>query len=152
MTIVALSRGIDMVELFEVSTVIEMYSVRLAAFRRTDEDLETLKHYLIKMDDDYANKEMENESDFNFHRSIVEASKNKILVMLLEMISDLLEEQIRVTRIKLATSTDTLKRFQEQHREIFRAIESQIPGRAEAAMLDHMNYAQQELKLQPRDM
>lgn len=150
MSLVALSRGIDTVELYEVRTVIEMYSVRLAAMRRTDEDLAALKQHLAKMEHDYVNKELEIESDFYFHRSIVEASKNKILIMLMEMISGLLEEQIRETRSKLASSVGTLKQFQKQHWDIFRAIEQQLPERAESAMLEHMNYAQQELGFHPR--
>lgn len=150
MSLVALSRGINTIELFEVRTVIEIYSVRLAALKRTDYDLAVLKHYLLKMDDLYANKDMEIESDFYFHRSIVEASKNKILIMLMEMISGLLEEQIRETRSQLSTSSNTLKRFQKQHWEIFLSIQNQQPQQAEKAMLDHLNYAQYELGFQPR--
>ncbi|MEB3102553.1 FadR/GntR family transcriptional regulator [Ferviditalea candida] len=150
MSLVALSRGIDTVELYEVRTVIEMYSVRLAAMRRSDQDLSVLKEHLVKMDKVYANKEREIELDFYFHRSIVEASKNKIMIMLMEMISGLLEEQIRETRSKLASSTETLNRFQQQHWEIYRAIEQQLPEQAESAMLGHMNYAQRELGLDPR--
>ncbi|BCJ85697.1 FadR/GntR family transcriptional regulator [Effusibacillus dendaii] len=150
MSLVALSRGIDTIELFEVRTVIEMYSVRLAALNRTDHDLSVLKRYLIKLDDLYVNQEMEIESDFYFHRWIVEASKNKILVMLMEMISGLLEEQIRETRSLLSASNETLKRFQNQHWEIFQAIEQKQPVRAEKAVLDHLNYAQHELGLQPK--
>jgi GntR family transcriptional repressor for pyruvate dehydrogenase complex len=145
MSLVALSRGIDPVELYEVRTVIEMYAARMAAMRRTDEDLHALKFHLSKLDNQFENQALEIESDFYFHRTIVNASKNNVLVMLIEMISGLLEEQIRETRSQFASSKTTLEHFQSQHWEVYQAIVDQQPERAEEAMLEHLIYAQKEL-------
>lgn len=148
MSLVALSRGIDTVELFEVRTVIEMYAARLAALHRSERDLAEIRHHLRRMDDKSLNDEEGIASDYYFHSAIVQASNNKILIMVMELIAGLLEEQIRTTRKRLAAGI--LKRFQQQHWEIYSAIEGGKPEQAEAAVMEHMNYAQQELGFQPR--
>jgi GntR family transcriptional regulator, transcriptional repressor for pyruvate dehydrogenase complex len=149
MSLVAVSRGIATEDLFEMRTMLEIYSVRSASVRRTEQDLESMRHWLAQMDNESANQEREVESDYQFHRSIVEASKNSMLIMQTELISGLLEEQIRSTRIKFANSGEILAVFQKQHWDIYRAIEKRKMKEAEAAMLEHMTYAQQEMHLRP---
>jgi GntR family transcriptional repressor for pyruvate dehydrogenase complex len=148
MSLVAVSRGINMEDLFEIRTMVEMYAVRSAAARRTDQDLASMRRFLSQLDNEFANQEMEIESDYQFHRSIVEASKNSMLMMLTELISGLLEEQITTTRRRFS-NTDVLKNFQRQHWAIYRFIEQRHTKEAEAAMLEHLNYAQQEMNLRP---
>jgi GntR family transcriptional repressor for pyruvate dehydrogenase complex len=147
MSLVAVSKGLDTLELFEVRTMLEVESASLAAKRRTDSDLREIEDILIQMDSQYANQEAETYFDFLFHQSIVKASKNKMLGMLMEVISDLLGEQIRTTRRQLATSSEVLKRFQDQHWAIYRSIADNNPDEAKSLMLGHFNYAQIELGL-----
>jgi GntR family transcriptional repressor for pyruvate dehydrogenase complex len=148
MSLIAVSKGLDTVELFEVRTFLEVESASLAALRRTDSDLELIKTNLIQMDGPQLNKEREAFLDFLFHQSIVKASKNRMLVMLMELISGLLEEQIRTTRNQVAASAKVIKHFQNQHWAIYQSIENQDRDGAKKNMFEHFSYAQLELGLQ----
>jgi GntR family transcriptional repressor for pyruvate dehydrogenase complex len=145
MSLVAVSRGLDTVELFEIRMILEMHSASLAANRRNQEDLNTIKKYLTQMDSEHVNQETEAASDYSFHIAIVETSKNSILVMLMELISGLLGEQIKETRKKLSSSSKFMEKIQNQHWKIYEAIKEENPEKSHEAMLEHLTYAQQEL-------
>lgn len=148
MSLVAVSRGLDTNELLEVRVTLEMAAAGYAAKRRTEQNLREINNILIEMDHHYVNQDEEAEvhSDFLFHQAIVKASQNRMLVMLIEVISDLLGEQIRATRNELATSREVLKRFQEEHWAIYEAIKEQDSVRANQLMSSHLERAQAELK------
>ncbi|WP_462413678.1 FadR/GntR family transcriptional regulator [Neobacillus sp. Marseille-QA0830] len=146
MSLVAISKGLNTNELFEVRTILEMGAVKLTASRRTASDLQKIEKILIEMDQlPSENQDEQSENDFLFHQSIVATSKNRMLQMVVEVISDLLSEQIKTTRNELATSPSTLKRFQEEHWSIFKAIEKKDEEEAQRIMLTHLARAQEEL-------
>jgi GntR family transcriptional regulator, transcriptional repressor for pyruvate dehydrogenase complex len=149
MSLVAVSKGLDTQELFEVRTILEKEAVNLTATRRTENDLQEIQDILVEMDKHYLSEDDEAQSyyDFLFHQSIVKASQNKMLLILMEVISDLLGEQIQTTRRELATSPKVLKRFQEEHWSIYKAIKNKAPEQAKEIMSAHLTYAQMELGL-----
>ncbi|MDM5196560.1 FadR/GntR family transcriptional regulator [Fictibacillus enclensis] len=149
MSLVAISRGLDTNELFEVRTILEMAAVSYTAARRTEKDLQEINNILLEMDDHFlkGNEEAQAHFDFLFHQSIVTASQNKMLLILVEVISDLLGEQIRTTRSELATSPKVLKRFQEEHWSIYKAIKNKDSKEAQQIMSDHLTLAKAELGL-----
>jgi GntR family transcriptional regulator, transcriptional repressor for pyruvate dehydrogenase complex len=147
MSLVAVSKGLDTKELFEVRTILEKAAVGFTATRRTESDLQEIQAILVEMDNHFLseNEEAQSYYDFLFHQSIVKASQNNMLLILMEVISDLLGEQIRTTRRELATSPEVLKRFQEEHWSIYRAIKNKSPEEAKEIMSTHLTYAQMEL-------
>ncbi|HYK74385.1 MAG TPA: FadR/GntR family transcriptional regulator [Pseudoneobacillus sp.] len=149
MSLVAISRGLDTNELFEVRTILETAAVQFTASRRTERDLEEMKHILLDMDHHFikGDEEAQAHFDFLFHQSIVRASQNKMLLILVEVISDLLSEQIRTTRSELATSPAILKRFQEEHWSIYEAIKVNDSLKAQQIMSDHLTVAKAEIGL-----
>lgn len=149
MSLVAISKGLDTLELVEVRTILETSSASLAAIRRSDEDLYKIRELLLEMDKNYISGDEETNSnfDFLFHQSIVVASKNRMLMLLVEVISDLLGEQIRTTRRGLATSPEVLERFQKEHWEVYKAIEGGNSEAAEQIMSAHLKSAKLDLDL-----
>lgn len=146
MSLVAISKGLNTDELFEVRIILEKAAARYTAARRTDEDLLHIENILIEMDQlPYEDQEKQAYFDFLFHQSIVMASQNKMLLMLVEVISDLLGEQIKHTRSELAASPAILKRFQEEHWAIYRAIANKSIEEAENKMEAHLTRAQADL-------
>src|SRR5699024_4329690 len=117
MSLVAESRGLDTNELFETRIMLEMYSAKLAAQRRDNEDLDLMKKYLNSMDKKDGKTDIY--LDFSFHVAIVKGSKNKMLIMLIELISGLLGHQIEETRSNLSSYSDVLDNFQRQHWNIY---------------------------------
>ena len=143
MSLVAVSRGLDIADLHEVRTILENSSVKLAAKRREKVDLEQMEKILIDMDKSYEMNDSEWASylDFLFHKSIVTASKNNMLLTLFEIISDLLGEQIRITRDELNKSKDIIFKFKEEHWGIYRHIKNKDSLKAKEAMDLHLDYA-----------
>src|SRR5690625_2891443 len=117
MSLVAISKGLDTNELFEVRIILENAAANLAAKRRSEENLHEIHKILVEMDKHYLNQDTEAQiyHDFLFHQAIVNASKNRMLVTLTEIIADLLGEQIETTRRELESSKQVLNRFQEEH-------------------------------------
>lgn len=148
MSMVAISKGLNTEELFEVRTILEVGAVKFAAERRTDSDLQEIKAILEEMDKlRYEDEEEQARFDFLFHQSIVSTSRNRMLSIVVEVISDLLSEQIKTTRSELATSPEILKRFQEEHWAIYRAILKKNSTEAQRIISEHLTCAQAELGL-----
>ena len=115
-------------QMHEVRAMIETTAARLAAVRRTDADLAAMR----AANDDYANQgehdpeDLLVEADLRFHRSIVEASHNVILVQMMSSISALLREHRR----QYASARE--RRFRAivltEHQDIIDAIASGDPA------------------------
>ncbi|MFK9090496.1 FadR/GntR family transcriptional regulator [Bacillus salipaludis] len=146
MSLVAISKGLNTNELFEVRTILEMGAVKFTAERRNEMDLQRIETILQEMDQlSYEDEEEQAKYDFLFHQSIVSASQNKMLQILVEVISDLLGEQIKTTRSELSRSPEILKRFQEEHWLIYKAIVNKDSEEAERVISSHLTCAQAEL-------
>jgi len=140
MSLVVVSKGLDMHELFETRVLIEKEAAGLAAKKRHDSDLQNIFHILSEAEQKYSKITEGEQADFDFlfHKSIVEASQNRMLSVLVEVISDLLEEQIRTTRSELATSPQVLQRFQNEHWMIYESIKNSHAEEASQLMEDHL--------------
>lgn len=126
----------DFNALLEARYYLELDAVKLAAERRTAQDLVNLKEALI----DYENKTNNNqdaiEEDMLFHIAIARASKNSviesmILILIPDLIKSIVENKIcGDNRGKLAIA---------EHRNILMAIENQDIDAAENAVAAHLD-------------
>lgn len=82
-----LVRKDDIIDLLDVRKILERGSVALAAKRRTDEDLKKMEQVLIQMENDLDSDTYGEEADWSFHFAIAKASRNKIVVSLMEELS-----------------------------------------------------------------
>jgi GntR family transcriptional repressor for pyruvate dehydrogenase complex len=148
-SLIAISGGIDTLELMEARKILEKATISIVAKRRTTTDLQQIESILKEMDKNYENstEEEQSEFDFLFHMSIVEASGNQMLSIIISVISDLLHEQIKTTRTELARSPEVLRRFQKEHWEIFAAIKNQDASTASSLIDAHLSNAQIELEV-----
>lgn len=131
----------DIKELIEVRKILEVGAVKLAALNRTDEDLTKLEKIVEKM----SRMEIIDENiDFEFHYHIVQASKNNILIHLLQSISELMIETIRDT-IQLSNDYQNTNEFSLDHQRIFTAIKKQDEILAEKYMVEHLSRVEEIL-------
>lgn len=131
----------DIKELLEVRKILEVGAVRLAALNHTKEDLIALENIVQKM----TNMNKINEKvDYEFHYQIVQASKNNILIHLLQSISELMIETIRDT-IYISSNKQNSNQFLNDHHRIFNAIRKKDPQLAEKYMLEHLNHVEEIL-------
>lgn len=125
----------DFASLVETRVLLETESAKLAALRRTDQDIEDIQQAL----DAYASKIKLNqqavEEDLMFHLKIAEASKNAVLKSLMLIITpDIIKNFIQLDICKDGRSVDVL----EEHEIILKHIIAQEPEAAAEAMRIHL--------------
>lgn len=125
----------DFASLVETRVLLETESAKLAAVRRTEEDINNIKRTL----DDYARKvELGGqavEEDLLFHLKIAEASKNTVLKsLMLIIIPDIIKNFLQLDICKDGRSYQAL----EEHEVIVKHIIAQEAEAAAEAMRVHL--------------
>ena len=125
-------------ELTESRALIEGEAAALAASHITDEELRRLEDSLHEMADENAIGELaEGDADKKFHRIIAEATRNAMLVSVIENMWFVRNNAPQVSRAyKAICEQDGTKRI-EEHREIFDALSRRDAKAARAAMHQH---------------
>jgi DNA-binding FadR family transcriptional regulator len=120
-------------DLTEARPHIEVPAAGLAAERRSDEELETLRHIVAAM-----STETDPESwvalDSSFHAAIARASGNKVFASVVADIRDALAHQSET----LNMVADRQHASDVEHQEILAAIEAGSAEKARAAMARHL--------------
>ncbi len=126
----------DFNALIEARYHLELSAIKLAAERRTEQDLINIKMSM----DDYERKIAQGgnaiEEDMVFHIKIAKATKNSviastILILVPDLIKNIVENKI--------CGKDRAKQAIAEHREIYTAIELQDTNRGEEAMANHLD-------------
>ncbi|MGN4714996.1 FadR/GntR family transcriptional regulator [Bacillus cereus group sp. MYBK226-2] len=133
----------DILNLLEVRKVLEVGAVRAAAAKRTEANLQNMKHWLDEMaksiGDEKAGEKAGEKADFQFHMGIAESSHNNILLELMNHVSEMIAETIGESRrIILYGEQTTSERLIEEHQVIYDAVLKQDVELAQQAMLDHL--------------
>lgn len=131
----------DIKELLEVREILEVGAVRLAAVNRTDEDLVQIENALSMMKEN----RIDEQSDYAFHYHVVLASKNNILVQMLQNISELMIETIRDTQKVILEIDSNMNELVKEHQLIFEAITQKQPDLAEKHMTNHLKNVKNSL-------
>jgi len=125
----------DFASLVEMWILFEIESAKIAAHRRTDQDILDIKNSL----DAYANKvilgEQALKEDLIFHLKIAEATKNSILKSLIEVIRPTVFEN--ATQLKIYKDRHTTTVLNE-HKIILKNIIAQKSKDAGDAMRTHL--------------
>lgn len=124
----------DFKSLVETRILLELKTSRLAALRRTEEDLVTIKSALDAYSHKVINGENATQEDLLFHLAIAKASKNSMMnTFMLTITPEIITnfDKYHVCDAGMA------QRGIDEHRHIFEAIENQDPQLAKARMKDH---------------
>ncbi|MFB4162140.1 FadR/GntR family transcriptional regulator [Geomicrobium sp. JSM 1781026] len=126
-------------ELLEVRKILEVGSVQAAAKHRTEEDLQQMKEALHLMNIHMDDEKLGEKADWAFHMQVARASKNDMLVRLLQSVADLtVETMLETRRIWLYSEKVRAEQLHEEHMAIYTAIEKQQVARAGELMMDHL--------------
>lgn len=131
------------VELLEVRLFLEIEVARLAAIRRSDEDLEKMQQAIRQMEEEIAKGKTGLDGDNAFHRALSEAGNNRVLQQFVYMCGDLLEVE---REAHLAASKKESKKALEQHKELLTAIEAGDDERAKLLMSKHIHNISKVIK------
>lgn len=126
----------DFNALIEARYYLELSAVRLAAERRTPEDLAVLQNSLKDYESKVVNSIDAVEEDMLFHLKIAAAAKNPVIEsMMMVLIPDLIKN---IVENKICGS-DRGYRAADEHRAILKAIVRQDVKAAEEAMATHLD-------------
>jgi len=125
----------DFASLVETRVILEIASAKLAAEKRSEQDLEELQTALDKYNEKISLGEEATGEDMMFHLKIAEASKNKVLKsLMLIIIPDILAS---FAKYKVC-SNDRLKKRYDEHKLLFDAIKVKDSEMASTLMHNHL--------------
>jgi len=124
-------------DVMEGRTAIECQSIRLACSRATTYDFERLRAALeaiaATIDDPIAG----GEADFEFHATLVRASKSQTLISLFDAMRALLKRSHRDRRALVKVDPSVKAYLMEDHRRLFEAVVAGDAEKAELALRQH---------------
>lgn len=132
--------GVDKVS--EVRHIIENEIALLAATRRTDEDLESLKTIVDEMRRHVDEPEVYIKSDVEFHAALARATQNELFVIVLDSLVDIMIE-VRLLTLRVPGITRLALGY---HERILDAVRDGDPEAARAVMDEHMDQAADTLR------
>ncbi len=125
----------DFKDLVETRVILESTTARLAAERRTDEDIEEIQRALESYEKKVKTGKNAVEEDLLFHLKIAEASKNAVLKSLMLIITpDIIKQFISY---KVCDESTELKALNE-HQKIIQAIIDKDGDKASVFMEEHL--------------
>ncbi|MGB1250074.1 MAG: FadR/GntR family transcriptional regulator [Candidatus Promineifilaceae bacterium] len=122
------------IHLIELREIMEPTIAAKAAERATKAQIETMAHWVDRMDQVLTNPEAFISADFAFHNALAEASQNPLLPTLMNSIVDLIQDQ----RLQVFKIDGGQRRSQDQHKQILQAIRSKDADAAYKAMKNHL--------------
>ncbi|MEZ7499283.1 FadR/GntR family transcriptional regulator [Flavobacterium sp. Arc3] len=126
----------DFKSLVETRILIELKTVRLAATRRTEEDLVNIKAALDAYADKVVTGEDAVQEDLIFHLAIAKASGNSTINSLMLIITPEILTNFEKYHVCDKNESDGLERIKE-HTEVYDAIVNQNPQLAKQKMKEH---------------
>lgn len=136
-------RRSNVTETLEVRYTLEREISRMAALKRTPEDLKMLKIHFRRKQEQGQNLQDVINADIDFHMSVALATQNHLLYDIYKNISDYLQIMINCT---FATA-ELDERQVKSHTDLLEAIQNQDPDAAEKATLEIIKLSQNALHL-----
>jgi GntR family transcriptional repressor for pyruvate dehydrogenase complex len=132
----------DYGELFEVRRILEGETAALAAERRTRDDIRRMGEAIVEMDAGLGSEERFIEADLRFHLTVAEATRNRVLVHLMNAVRALLLRSL-ASSYHIPGSPD---RAVGMHEEILDAIQARDPGAARKTMREHVELVERDVR------
>lgn len=144
-SILLFSEQEELLELFEVRILLEKEGVALAAKRRTQEDLAQMKIWLEKSISQVKSGQFGTEGLFQFHRGVILASHNKLLLKIYDAISSALREAIEFSHGYTVTVQGEPERVIREHTSIFSYIRNGNSEKARRAIMRHLEHSRERI-------
>jgi len=132
-------------DLLEMRKILEAAAADLAAERANSADIEQMSDALALMKADVDSGALGEENDARFHRAVVEATGNKALAKTMALLSDLIVQNMRASRMQLFRKVGNREELYAQHLRVFQAIKAQDAKLARQAMVSHLEFVESEL-------
>jgi len=136
----------DPMEIIEVRKIIEVETVVLAAERVTQEELDSLR-LIVEGLKQSTNEEEAVKIDKRFHYEIARASKNKLIITILNAISSLIDAYIKDARMKILLEEENRNLLSNQHEKVYIALKNHNSAEAAEAMRQHLDFANKYMSM-----
>lgn len=139
----------SLLEMFEIRRTFEAATARMAAERASDDEIVQIWNALENMRAGFNAHDSERgeEYDIAFHYAVAEATHNGLLIRLFRTISAEFTGSVSAARRQLYIDEHNPRKIIEQHLRIYEAIKAHNPDEAEAAMREHLEYAENEMTM-----
>jgi GntR family transcriptional repressor for pyruvate dehydrogenase complex len=132
----------DYAELFEVRRILEGEAAALAASRRSKDQLLAMSTAIGDMVDGLGSEHEFISADLEFHLIVAEATKNRVIVQLMNAIRSLLQRSLSSSyHIKGSPA-----RAVDMHRLILEAIRGRHPEEARQLMQEHVARVERDIR------
>ena len=125
-------------EMYDLRETLELQCVKLSARYIEENELGLLTAILNRM---YLAKTEEEslELDIEFHYLIAKTSRNMLLINVHEVLSQLMDEFIRKSRMQILHEGNTRENLLEIHENLLRALKCREEAKASQAMKEHFD-------------
>jgi len=124
-------------QIFETARIVGIEAAGLAAERANREAIDKMLNVMQEADDMQKAAAIH----LSFHRALVDATQNRVLSQMYNMLVALLSQSSRLSSISEELKDDERKAFMEEisdgHRKILKAVESHNPTAAKESMKEH---------------
>ncbi len=125
-------------EMYDLRETLELECAKLSAKNIEDNELALLTAIVDRMY--LAGTEEESlELDIKFHHLIAKASRNVLLINMLDVISQLMDEFIQKSRMQILHEGNTKESLLEIHENLLRALKCRDESKVCNAMKEHFN-------------
>jgi len=133
-------------EFLQVRKALEVEAISIATANADEEDFAKIERALEQMEMDLKTGESGERADLLFHYAIAEASKNSLLLRLMNTIYDTMNQTLKATReLWLKHNQETPERLLEEHQEMVAAMKEGKWQNARDLMYKHLTNVEEEL-------
>lgn len=131
----------------EVREILEVEMAALAAKRADAEDIRAIDECVAAMVEEVRSGGVGDIADADFHLALAKASKNPLILRLMETITDLMKHTYQASRKQLFLDQETLEEVYNSHSEVAEAIRMKKPQVARQRMKDHLKKVENKMEI-----
>jgi GntR family transcriptional regulator, transcriptional repressor for pyruvate dehydrogenase complex len=132
----------DIRRCYEYRVVVESGAAALAAQKAEDEDIAAIRREWDNLQTIIETSGIGAKDDFAFHMAVARASKNQFFITALSGIQEQMVFSMNLSRnLSLVKSIERQRLVQQEHLEVFEAIQARDANRAAQAMRVHLEHA-----------
>jgi len=141
----SIARSTSPLELIDTRYALEPQIVRLAVLNATERALAKAERALDVMERSEHDADAFAVGDETFHLALAECTRNAMLVWITERVSEVRNNAEWSRMRQLTLSPTMIRRYNEQHREVFESVRRRDAERAARAMRVHLDLARKSL-------
>lgn len=132
-------------ELMDTRFALEPHICRLAVLHGRQIDFDRMEALCTRMEECVDDPVRFSEADTEFHRAIVDSTRNGLLIWIIDQIGNVRSADDWTRMRHLTLDSRTIRTYNAQHRQIMNAIRTREPERAANMMKEHLETARLSL-------